>query len=83
MNLKIKRCDLLDVLSSGIMFTSHIFIMHYLTDVFDGDSGFLNKKVLKTMLYTLISLSVYFLLVRKLIPIKEIKRQCYSDNIKK
>jgi hypothetical protein len=80
MNIQFQRCDILDILSNVIMFTSHILIMHLLSHGIDKEGVFLNKTVLKSILYTIISMCIYHLLVKKLIPIKQIKKSCYVNN---
>lgn len=49
---------------------SHILIIHVLISCIDGDEEFMNEKIMKKLLYTIIATAVYHFILKKMINIK-------------
>lgn len=59
-----------DLMEDIIKVITVIFISHTLFFTIDGEGEFMSEKMIKTLLYTIISLSVYHFLIKKLIKLK-------------
>jgi hypothetical protein len=65
--LEITLIDLTDIFFDSVRFGAHIFFMHMLSYSFDDETSLLGIKLLKTLIFTVISITIYHLLVKKII----------------
>lgn len=59
-----------DTMDDVCKLLSQILIVHILISCIDGSEEFLNEKLMKKLLYTIIAVSVYHFILKKMIVIK-------------
>lgn len=65
--MKIKLSDFKDIYNDSIRFCSHIFFLHMLSYLFNDEFELFGIKLIKTLIFTVISISIYHLIIRKII----------------
>ena len=59
-----------DTMDDVCKLLSQILIVHVLISCIDGNEEFLNERIMKKLLYTIIAISVYHFILKKMIKFK-------------
>jgi len=59
--------DLSEILSDSIRFVSHISLLHFITVGVEGTDEFLSGRLIKTLIYTVLAITIYHILIKKII----------------
>lgn len=79
----ISKCDVADMFNDNVRFLSHIIILHVLSCFVDGKEQFFELSLLKSLLYTTISVIIYHLLIKNIFMnrTKKLKKECEESRI--
>jgi hypothetical protein len=80
---EVTPCDITDISGDLVRFLMHIIVMHTLSSIIDNSEQLFGIHVLKTLLYSAISILLYHIAIKKIISTKKMKNKCASYNFKK
>ena len=74
-------CNMSDIFNDIVRFLSHILLLHFLYCFIEGTEKFMDKPVLKSLLYTSIAVIIYQTCVRPIFAnhMKKLKSECDKD----
>jgi len=65
--LYISKQELNDIFSDCVRFVSHIALLHFITVGIEGTDEFFSGRILRTLIYTVLAITIYHVLIKKTI----------------
>lgn len=56
-----------EIIYDSIRFCSHIFLLHTLGYLFNDETSFIEMKLIRTLIFTVVSIATYHLVIKKII----------------
>lgn len=59
--------DIDDIFKDSVRFVSHITLLHFISVGIEGNDELFSGKLLRTLIYTVLAITIYHLLIKKII----------------